>query len=60
MGMFEDNTTRFFSVVGAPYVAERHFDNGRDDIDLPASHRPAYLATLPRPCTSVFWLQDDC
>ena len=26
-----DNTTRFFAVVGAPYIPEAHFDDGRDE-----------------------------
>jgi uncharacterized protein YbbC (DUF1343 family) len=52
-------TARFFSVVGAPYVAESHFDSDCNDAELPGSHRSADLAALPRPCTSVSWLQED-
>ena len=59
MNLVIDSNTRLFSVVGAPYVAERHFDNCSDDVDAPGSRRPAYLATLPRPCTTGSWLQDD-
>jgi hypothetical protein len=59
MRLVIDSTTRFFSVVGAPYIAEHHYDNSSDDDEVPGSHRPAYLAVLPRPCTSTSWLQDD-
>lgn len=54
-----ENTARLFSVVGAPYVAESHFDSDCDDAELPGSRRPADLTTLPRNCTGVSWLQED-
>jgi len=28
-----DNTTRFFAVVGAPYIPESHYDDCRDEAD---------------------------
>ena len=54
-----DNSTRFFSVVGVPYIAEQHSDRCDDDVEPAPVHRSALAAALPRPCTSVFWLQDD-
>lgn len=54
-----NNSTRFFSVVGVPYIAEQHSDDRCDDVELPPVYRPALSAMLPRPCTSVFWLQDE-
>jgi uncharacterized protein YbbC (DUF1343 family) len=59
MRLTTENTARFFSVVGAPYVAESHLDNDYDDADLPGSHRFADLTRLPRPCTGGSWLQED-
>ena len=54
-----DNSTRFFSVVGVPYIAEQHSDHCCDDVEPPPVYRPALSALLPRPCTNVFWLQDE-
>lgn len=59
MNFVTENTTRFFSVVGAPYIGERHLDNSTDDAASLERPRPAYLAKLPRPCTVGSWLQED-
>lgn len=56
--IFED-TTRFFSVVGAPHIDERHIDDCVDDPDELLRPRAVCLAKLPRPCTVGSWLQDD-
>jgi len=58
MRLIIDNSTRFFSVVGAPYIAERHSDTCGEDPELLIPNRPAHLAGLPRPCAGS-WLQDD-
>ena len=51
-----DNTTRFFSVVGAPYIAERHADGDA----ARTAHRGSYeTATLSAPCSTGSWLNDD-
>ena len=59
MRFVTENTARLFSVVGAPYVAETHFDSDCSDAELPGSRRLADLSTQPRHCTSVSWLQED-
>jgi hypothetical protein len=59
MRLIIDNSTRFFSVVGAPYIAERHSDACGEDLELLTPDRPAHLCSLPRPCTTGSWLQDD-
>ena len=54
-----DNTTRFFSVVGAPYIPESHFDDrceargahARRDDDLEAAFAPSAAAAR-------WWPQD--
>jgi hypothetical protein len=56
MRLVIDNTTRFFTVVGAPYLAERHTDSHterRDSGDL------AEVATLPASASPGWWLRDD-
>jgi hypothetical protein len=49
-----ENTTRLFSVVGAPYVAESHSDECCDE-------RGAHSRREPEACASSAgsWLQDD-
>jgi hypothetical protein len=59
MQILVDDTTRFFSVVGAPHIDERHIDDCIDDSDESLRPRAVYLANLPRPCTVGSWLQDD-
>jgi len=50
-----DNTTRFFTVVGAPYIVERHADGDA----ARTAHRGAYeIATSPTPSAGS-WLNDD-
>lgn len=57
MRLDTDNTTRFFSVVGVPYIAERHFDNCNDDAE--ALYRPTHIPALPQPCVTGSWLQNE-
>ena len=59
MRLVIDNTTRFFSVVGAPYIPESHFD---DRCEGPAMHprrdgdpEPAFA---PSAAATGWWLQD--
>ncbi len=49
-----ENTTRLFSVVGAPYIAESHSDECCDE-------RGAHSRREPEACASSAgsWLQDD-
>jgi hypothetical protein len=52
-----DNTTRFFAVVGAPYIAGRHADG---DAARRGSQRNSYeSATLFPSCSTGSWLNDD-
>ncbi len=41
-----DNTTRFFAVVGAPYIPEGHFESGCED----ARQHPSFAADAEREC----------
>jgi hypothetical protein len=49
-----ENTTRLFSVVGAPYIAESHSEERCDE-------RPAHLRREPEACATSAgsWLLDD-
>ena len=52
-----DNTARFFSVVGVPYIAERRADG---DACGRGAHRNSYeAAALFPPCSTGSWLNDD-
>jgi len=51
-----DNTTRFFTVVGAPYIAERHADGDAAQVVPRYSNE---IATLLAPCSTGSWLNDD-
>jgi hypothetical protein len=50
-----ENTTRLFSVVGAPYIAERHFDDRCDD------ERGTHSRREPEACARSpgSWLDDE-
>jgi hypothetical protein len=51
-----DNATRFFAVVGAPYLPERHDDRASEGR---AQRRNSYeLAHLPSPAPAGSWLND--
>ena len=56
MRLIIDKTTQFFTVVGAPYIAERHAHG-----DAPRrSHRSSYeIATQFPSCSTGSWLNDD-
>ena len=57
MRLVIDNTTRFFTVVGAAYIAERHAD---EDVPHRGSQHNSYeVATLSPPCATGSWLNDD-
>jgi hypothetical protein len=54
-----DNTTRFFTVVGAPYLPEHHLDASDDAWPRAALHA-AHPATTPPPGNPIgSWLYDD-
>ena len=52
-----DNTSRFFTVVGAPYIAEHHADS--DSFRHGAPRNSVEAATLFAPCSTGSWLNDD-
>ena len=57
MRLVIDNTARFFTVVGAPCIAERHADG-----DIPHRGPPQNLcdrATQFSPGATGSWLNDD-
>ena len=55
-----DNSTRFFTVVGAPYIPERHYDVG-SDFELCALPHTVNHTTIPFQTSSTgWWLRDDC
>jgi hypothetical protein len=57
MSQIIDNATRFFTVVGAPYIAECHADR---DAAGQGSQRNAYeIATLFPSCSTGSWLNED-
>jgi hypothetical protein len=57
MRLIIDNTTRFFTVVGAPYIAERHADG---DAPRRGSRCDSYeTAASSPPCATGSWLNDD-
>jgi len=52
-----DNTVRFFAVVGAPYIAERHADG---DAPHRGSQRRSYeIANLFPSWSTGSWLNDS-
>ena len=56
MRLIIDNATRYFTVVGAAYLPERHADSDtehRNSADLPD------IATLPPSASPGWWLRDD-
>jgi hypothetical protein len=57
MRLIIDNTTRFFAVVGAPYLPEDHDQNDVRRID--ARHRTHELAGLPPFVSAGAWLAGD-
>jgi hypothetical protein len=60
MQLIADNTTRFFTVVGAPYIPERHSDVGGDLEPSGFPHTVQHLTPMKRQTGSTGWLQDDC
>ena len=57
MRLVIDNTARFFTVVGAAYIAERHADG---DIPHRGPQQNSYeRATQSPPCATGSWLNDD-
>lgn len=56
MRLVIDNTTRFFAVVGAPYIAERHVDS---ESEGRGPQRNAYEGAIFSPSVSTgSWLND--
>jgi hypothetical protein len=53
-----DNTTRFFSVVGAPYIPESHFDDRCDERSHARPDDDADPALAPATAAAGWWLQD--
>lgn len=59
MQLVIDNATRFFTVVGAPYIAESHLDGCADDVELPPLAHPAHDLASRQQYGTAGWLQDD-
>jgi hypothetical protein len=60
MRLVIDDSTRFFTVVGAPYIPERHFDVG-SDLDPSSLLHTVNRSTIPSQTGSTgWWLCDDC
>ena len=61
MRLVIDNATRFFAVVGAPYIPEHHFDAGRDGAERRGSPSHAHdVAALPPSSGSPgWWLHEE-
>jgi hypothetical protein len=59
MSLNSDNTTRFFTVVGAAYVPERHFDSGDDRNEYHGARGPRFGGTHLQTGDTGSWLQDD-
>jgi hypothetical protein len=60
MRLVIDNSTRFFTVVGAPYIPERHYDLGSDLEPCGLPHTINHT-TIPSQASSTgWWLRDDC
>jgi hypothetical protein len=56
MRLVIDNTTRFFTVVGAPYLAERHADSDTGHGD---SGDLREVVVAPPSASPGWWLRDD-
>jgi hypothetical protein len=60
MSLIIDNSTRFFSVVGAAYIPERHFDSHKDGDERRHSQELELRSTILPPTGSTgWWLHDD-
>lgn len=51
-----ENTTRLFSVVGAPYIAESHSDECCDERATRSRREPEARASFASPAS--WWLHD--
>jgi len=59
MSLTIDNATRFFTVVGAAYIPERHIDSYDDEIERRhALQGELALTTLPPTSSTGWWLHD--
>ena len=54
MRLVIDNTTRFFTVVGAPYLPERHADTDVDGLVPPRTAQGVYARKR-----RAWWLSND-
>jgi hypothetical protein len=59
MSLIGDNTTRFFTVVGAAYVPERHFESGDDRNEYRSGRGPRLGGARSQTGSTGSWLQDD-
>jgi hypothetical protein len=59
MSVFIDNSTRFFAVVGAVYIPERHFDIYSDEVEHRAPQRVAGAVTSESWANSPGWWPHD-
>ena len=59
MSLISENSTRFFTVVGAAFLPKRHFDSyGNDGERLASRHFEFGVDTLSRSGSSNWWLHD--
>ena len=59
MSFAEENSTRFFAVVGAAYIPERHRDSDADDLEHQALPQCGFgLTSPPRSGSTGWWLND--
>jgi len=58
MRLVIDNTTRFFTVVGAPYIPARTVDGDFEGRGAQRGTHEIANPSLSRPAGS--WLSDDC
>jgi hypothetical protein len=58
MRLVIDNTTRFFAVVGAPYVPERHAESDVDGVSFQRTKHDLPAAASASRLTGS-WLNDD-
>ena len=60
MRLVIDNTTRFFSVVGAPYIPENHFDDRRAGREAHARRNDDAEAAFAPSAAAEWWPQACC
>ena len=60
MRLVIDNTTRFFSVVGAPYIPEQHLEDRCAERETHARRDDDHLEPALAPSAAAGWWLQDC